>query len=297
MRILKNRLIAVWCFCDNVHQWAKQHLAGIVACCNMDWSKFAPEINLKHLEKKIRVAAVSYLNTKPLIYGFEKGGMKNEIELTFDYPARVAGMLINNEADIGLIPVAAIPRLEEHYIISDYGIGASGPVASVCLFSQVPVNEIEEILLDYQSRTSVALLKILLKEYWQISPALINTVDEFQDQISESTAGLVIGDRALTFRKKAGYVYDLAKAWQDLTGLPFVFAAWVANKKLPETFTSEFNAVTSSGLDHLPEIIRENPFADYDLSVYYSSNIDFKLDDKKKEGLALFLAKLKAHGS
>jgi chorismate dehydratase len=114
------------------------------------------------LAHKIKVGAVSYLNTKPLIYGFEQGMMADEIDLVIDYPANVAKLLVENKIDIGLIPVAAIPLLMEHYIISDYCIGCDGEVASVCLFSQVPINEIETILLDYQSKTSVALLQLLL---------------------------------------------------------------------------------------------------------------------------------------
>ncbi|RYD80725.1 MAG: hypothetical protein EOP53_07625, partial [Sphingobacteriales bacterium] len=87
------------------------------------------------MEQKIRIGAVSYLNTKPLVYGFEKGLMKDEVELFFDYPAKIAAMLLNDEIDVGLIPVAVLPKLKEHHIISDYCIGASQPVASVCLFS------------------------------------------------------------------------------------------------------------------------------------------------------------------
>jgi len=122
--------------------------------------------------RKIKVGAVSYLNTKPLIYGFQQGMMNNEIELIEDYPSSIAGMLLDNVIDVGLVPVAIIPRLKEHHIIGDYCIGTSGEVASVCLFSDVPIEQAEEVLLDYQSRTSVRLAKILLKEYWKVNPLL-----------------------------------------------------------------------------------------------------------------------------
>ena len=241
------------------------------------------------MDKKIRVAAVSYLNTKPLIYGFEHGMMKDEIELVFDYPARVAGMLLNNEADIGLVPVAIIPQLKEYYLISDYCIGAVHPVASVCLFSDVPVNDIKEILLDYQSKTSVALLKILLKECWCVNPVLTHTIDGYLQMIKGSTAGLIIGDRALKQRYRSAYVYDLAEAWQQMTGLPFVFAAWVANKKLPDPILQSFNNATGEGLHHLDEIVASNHFDDYDLYTYYTRNIDYTFDEKKKQAMKLFL--------
>lgn len=108
---------------------------------------------------KIRVGAVSYLNTKPLIYGFEQGKMRDEIDLLIDYPANIASQLINDKIDVGLVPVAILPLLKEHHVVSDYGIACDGEVASVCLFSDVPLHEIRTVLLDYQSRTSVALLK------------------------------------------------------------------------------------------------------------------------------------------
>ena len=104
------------------------------------------------------------MNTKPLLYGIKRHPVINEIELTEDYPARIAQMLIDDEVDVGLIPVAATLRLKEWYINGDYCIGSNGTVASVWIFSEVPMEEIERVYLDYQSRTSVNLAKVLLKE-------------------------------------------------------------------------------------------------------------------------------------
>lgn len=244
------------------------------------------------MEQKIRVGAVSYLNTKPLVYGFEKGLMKEEVELIFDYPAKIAAMLLNDEIDVGLIPVAVLPKLKEHHIISDYCIGASQPVASVCLFSDVPLEEIKEILVDYQSRTSAALLRILLKKYWNIDPVLVDTGNGYQQNIKGTTAGLVIGDRALEQRQHSTYSYDLAEAWLQMTGLPFVFAAWIANKKLPDTFKASFNTATGSGLQHIDEIVQAVNFKAYDMNEYYTKNIDYSLDEKKIAAVRLFLSYL-----
>ena len=232
---------------------------------------------------------MSYLNTKPLVYGFEQGEMEDEIELVFDYPAKVAGMLLNGTIDVGLVPVAMIPQLKESHIISDYCIGAIGPVASVCLFSEVPLKEITHILVDYQSRTSAALLQILLKQHWQIDPVLVNTNIGYQQKIKGTTAGLVIGDRALKQRQHSTYIYDLASAWIEMTGLPFIFAAWVANKKLPEFFERKFNKATGLGLSHLEKIAASVDFPEYDLVQYYTRNIHYTLDDSKKQALQLFL--------
>ncbi|MEO8770788.1 MAG: menaquinone biosynthesis protein [Ferruginibacter sp.] len=247
------------------------------------------------MDRKIRVAAVSYLNTKPLTYGFEKGQMAVQMELIFEYPAKVAAMLLNDEVDIGLIPVAVIPKLKEHHIISDYGIGATGEVASVCLFSNVPIEEIQSVYLDYQSRTSVALLKILLKKYWKISPELIAAEAGYEEKVSGTVAGLVIGDRAFKQRKKSTYMYDLATAWKEMTGLPFLFAAWVSNKKLPADFIANFNKATSLGLNHIDEIVAQNKYEDYDLHQYYTENINYVLDEKKREALTLFLQLLSSN--
>lgn len=244
------------------------------------------------MERKIRVGAVSYLNTKPLVYGFENGAMGGEMELVYDYPARIAGMLLNDEIDIGLVPVAVIPAMAEHHVISDFCIGASQAVASVCLFSDVPISEIKEILVDYQSRTSAALLNVLLKQHWKISPVLSAASSGYQQNIKGFTAGLVIGDRALIQRKQSAYIYDLAEAWQEMTGLPFVFAAWVANKKLPEAFIHSFNEATSIGLKHIEEIAAALDFPEYDMLTYYRTNIDYTLDDSKLKALKLFLSYL-----
>ena len=245
------------------------------------------------MAQKIKVGAVSYLNTKPLIYGFEQGMMQDDIELVIDYPANIADDLINNRIDIGLVPVAIIPLLKEHYIVSDYCIACNGEVASVCLFSDVPLQEIKTILLDYQSRTSVALIKILLEEYWKIEPSLIAAETNYENDICGTTAGLMIGDRALAQRSKNKYVYDLGQAWKEMTGLPFVFAAWVSNKKLPEEFVQQFNAANALGFANLQKVILQNPCTSFDLQTYYTENIKFKLTDNMFAAVKLFLDKLK----
>ncbi len=240
------------------------------------------------------MGAVSYLNTEPLIYGFENGMMADEIELLFDFPANIARELLNNHIDVGLVPVAALPAMQEFYIISDYCIGCDGAVASVCLFSDVPLQDIKTILLDYQSRTSVALLKILIKEHWKITPEFIAAEKGFEQNIKGSTAGLVIGDRAFKQIPVSKYHYDLGLAWKEMTGLPFVFAAWVSNKKLNDAFINDFNAATQQGLLHLATIAKSNHVNGFDMYNYYTNFISYQLDEKKKEALQIFL-KLLSH--
>jgi chorismate dehydratase len=217
--------------------------------------------------------------------------------LVEDYPSKIAQMLIDDEVDIGLIPVAATLWLKEWYIDSDYCIGGDGPVASVCIFSEVPIEEIKKIYLDYQSRTSVNLAKILLKEYWKKDVAFVDaTGEDFRKQIKGTTAGVVIGDRALQQRSQSKYIYDLSEAWKNHTGLPFVFAAWIANKKLPQEFISAFNEANALGLEKIGEVIGENEFAYFDLREYFTSCVSYPLDEEKKKGLELFLKKLRDFG-
>ncbi len=246
------------------------------------------------MQTKIRVGAVSYLNTKPLIYGFEHGMMKREVNLLIDYPSKIAAMLLENTIDVGLVPVAIIPEMKEHYIISDYCIGCNGEVASVCLFSEVPLEKIEKVLLDYQSRSSVALLKVLIKNFWKINVVFEETSGEYQSKILGTTAALVIGDRALQQRKVSPYIYDLGLEWKKYTGLSFVFAAWISNKKLDENFIHLFNDANSFGLNRIGEVVNKNPYETFDLKHYYRDCISFDFDENKRQGLELFLEKLKS---
>jgi chorismate dehydratase len=241
------------------------------------------------------VAAVSYLNTKPLLYGIRHHDVMNDIELIEDYPSKIAQLLIDDKVDVGLIPVAATTKLASWQIVSDYCIGCDGAVASVCLFSEVPIEQITKVILDYQSRTSVNLAKILLKEYWQKKVGFIDaTGEDFRKEIKGSTAGVVIGDRALEQRLHSKYIYDLGEAWKAHTGLPFVFAAWIANKELPQEFIQKFNEANGNGLLHLDEVVTNSNSPYFDLTSYFTKNIDYRLDDKKRKALQLFLEKLAA---
>jgi chorismate dehydratase len=214
------------------------------------------------------------------------------IALLEDYPARIAEMLLNDEIDVGLVPVVIIPRLKGAHIITDYCIGAAGEVASVAIFSETPIENIEKVLMDYQSRTSVRLARLLLQEYWKKDVVIEDGGPDFRSQIGGTTAGVVIGDRALEQRRISAYNYDLGAAWKAHTGLPFVFAAWVANKKLDEAFEDAFNRANGFGVSHIEEVVAEHPFAAYDLHTYYTKNISYRLTTEKRKGLDLFLQKI-----
>jgi chorismate dehydratase len=182
--------------------------------------------------------------------------------------------------------------LKESFIITDYCIGAVNEVASVALFSEVTMDQIKTVLLDYQSRSSVNLAKILFKEYWKKEVILQDAKEDFRLDIKGNVAGIVIGDRALEQAKTSAYMYDLASAWINFTGLPFVFAAWVANKPLGVDFEDAFNRANAYGIKHIDEVVVELGVQPFDLKKYYTKNISYELTASKRKGLALFLEKL-----
>lgn len=234
---------------------------------------------------KIRVSAVSYTNTKPFVYGLQHSGILDKIELSLDIPSDCALKLIENNADIGLVPVAALSMIPEAQIISDYCIGADGMVNSVFIFSQKPIEEIKTFRPDTQSRTSNGLAGVLFKHHWKIQPQTAN---------GNADAFVEIGDRTFGKRNKYPFVYDLAEEWKKFTGLPFVFATWTANKAIDKDFLTEFNAALKYGLDHTDLVISDiERRDDFDMQDYLTHKISYTLDDRKHEALQKYLELLR----
>ncbi|MCB9284477.1 MAG: menaquinone biosynthesis protein [Lewinellaceae bacterium] len=239
----------------------------------------------------LNVTAVSYLNTKPFLYGIFRKRMEHQIHLELDIPSICARKLASGEADLGLVPVAVLPSLPTPHLVSDYCIGAIGAVKTVCVFSEAPIDRITHLYLDYHSRTSVELVQILLREHWKVSPVLIPAQPGFEQQIQGTHAALIIGDRAIGQEERYSYVYDLGQAWMDFTGLPFVFAAWVSNKPLDPGFIAEFNEALKAGIESIPQLIYliPPPSPTFDLETYFTRYISYPLDEEKQKGLELFL--------
>jgi chorismate dehydratase len=211
-----------------------------------------------------------------------------------DIPSVCAQKLILGKADIGLVPVAVLPEIKNHTIISDYCIGADGPVNSVLLLSEVPLHKIKTILLDYQSRTSVILARILAMHFWKINPEWLPTIENYESQIKGTQAGVVIGDRAFSLKEKFLYTYDLSSEWKKFTNLPFVFACWVSNQNPDKTFLHEFNLALKDGLNHIDLVAEQESkpsFSKEKIKEYLNQSIDFRFDNRKKEALQLFLTK------
>lgn len=240
-----------------------------------------------------RIAIVNYLNTKPFLYGLKHAAYSTEFELQEIMPSLCAQWYQEKKVDISLVPVGALSEFPDQ-MINQYGIASDGPVASVCLLSEVPLSEIKYLILDYQSRTSVTLLRILLDQYWQLSPVIQEGYAGFESSIRGETAGLVIGDRAIQLKNKFPYIFDLGQTWKDFTGLPFVYAVWLKNGHIPGPQIKKFNEALQNGLEHidliLPEIQGYDPVF---LKSYFSENIKYDLRPEYLEGLHLFYTKRK----
>jgi chorismate dehydratase len=240
--------------------------------------------------KKIKISAVSYTNTKPFLYGIQHTDIINKIDLSLDIPADCAQKLIDGSVDIGLIPVAATLDLPQWEIVSDYCIGAVGAVNSVFIFSNCEIHGVKELQLDPESRSSNNLAMVLMKNYWKIQPELVTDAANYSRSTNIETAFVQIGDRTFGKKDKFPFVYDLAEEWQKFTGLPFVFAAWIANKTIPQDFIDEFNKSLQYGLDHRAELFSELPERnDFDVQDYLMNKINFELTEDKKKALYLFL--------
>ena len=237
---------------------------------------------------KIRVSAVSYTNTYPFLNGIRKSKVMDQIDLSVDYPSACAQKVIDDEADMGIIPTAALLSLPEYYINTDFCIGTEGAVDSVFIFSK-PITEVETLKLDKQSRTSNGLARVLLKNYWKKDIQLIT-----DDGGIEPDAYVLIGDRTFGKKNSVPYVYDLGEEWFNFTGLPFAFALWVSNKKLPDSFVEQFNEALAYGVEHATDVIAGLPeFEGFDYTKYLTQHLNFHLTDKKREAVQLYLRYLK----
>lgn len=233
---------------------------------------------------KIKISAVAYTNSKPFIYGIEHSDVINQIDLSLDIPSDCATKLIDGQVDVGLIPVAAIPHVPNANIVASYCIGSIGAVNSVFIFSSVPVDKIRTVKLDKHSRTSNNLAKVLLKFHWK------QEVEFTTDLSAETDAMVLIGDRTFGKKDQFPYWYDMGEEWMKFTGLPFVYAAWVANKALPASFKNDFDQALKLGLDSRRIVIDALPALDnFDLDDYLMNKLDFDLTKEKREALNRFL--------
>lgn len=199
---------------------------------------------------------------------------------------------------MGIIPVATLPLVPNGHIVGNYCISAENEVYTVALFSNHPIGEACNVHLDLHSRTSAALTRILASTIFKHSPNFINGLPLFQrDQSNENQSislddcYLLIGDKVFEYEHLFKYKMDLALTWKKETGLPFVFAAWISNKNLPQTWVKEFDYALSLGVNHISDVTRsiQNEYPNIPVQEYLSRYIQFALTPQKRKSIEYFL--------
>lgn len=222
-----------------------------------------------------------------------KGEQKAKYHLDFTTPACCADAVRHGEVDVGIIPSIEYQRIEGLRILPGLSIASKGVVKSVLLFGKAPIERLQTIAVDNSSRTSVALLKILVSKFYARTVRYIPAAPQPAGMLAKADAALVIGDPALLYDGRVPHVYDLAAEWKRFTGLPFVFAVWAgrADGRMGR-FCEDFQASRDYGLAHMDDIAREyGPRLNLrpeEVKVYLTQNIDYSLDEENCRGLRLF---------
>jgi chorismate dehydratase len=242
-----------------------------------------------------RISASSYSNTAPLIWSFLYGANRGKYELILDNaPARSAELLANKRIDAALVPVIEYQRTENVLLVPDVCVGAKERVRSVCLVTKgEDLKDVKSIALDVSSRTSVALTKIIFREFLDSEPNYQTAKPNLTKMLLDSDCALLIGDPSLTIDETKYRKFDLAETWKSFTGFGFVFAMWMANREKAEVAkTIDFAAARDESLRHLNEIVSnyeaEIPLAREDFKKYLSENISYSIDANMQKGLELF---------
>lgn len=249
---------------------------------------------------KLRVGIVNFLNSKPLAWGFLKGHHADLFAATYHPPAMVARLLGQGALDIGLIPSVEVQRIPGLKILPDLCVASTHEVKSVILVSRGPLEQVRRVALDQNSRTSVALLRILLQERG-IHPEYLHERPDPERMLAEADAALLIGDPALKVERDKYHVIDLAAEWHALTGLPFVFAVWAVRSgvdlpDLPFYFKSSLRYGLSSVDTLSREAAAELGLDSADVRSYLTENLHYFLRQEELAGLEEFYRRAHAHG-
>ena len=250
--------------------------------------------------RRLRISAISYLNTAPLMWGFEHGKAGEDFEISYTVPSQCAAELAAGSADIGIIPAAAYTTVADLLVIPGVAIAARQAVRSILLVSKVPLEKIQTVALDTSSLTSTALIKVLFSRWWGGQRKFMAMEPDVDDMLRHADAGMVIGDPALKVDRSRYFAYDLAEEWARLTGQPFVFAFWAVRQgALAEASSSlDLAKVFQSSRDHglqpgnLERIAKEWAprvgLSEADVKQYLTANIHYYLDPACLSGLQLF---------
>jgi chorismate dehydratase len=252
-------------------------------------------MNQKPERRLPRIAASSYLNTAPLIWSFIHSTQRNAVELLIDTaPARCAEMLSRGEVDAALVPVIEYQRLDDVVIVPDVCVGSRSAVRSVVLVSRVNnLKKVKRVALDESSRTSVALVKIVFREFLGFEPEWQSSPPDLKSMLARADAALIIGDPAMKIPRDQFRVFDLATLWHEYTGFGFVFAMWMVRKDNVETVRAiDFAAARDEGLAHLDDIAarygRQIGLSPKEIKQYLTQNISLGMDEEMKKGLELY---------
>ncbi|MFN0195755.1 MAG: menaquinone biosynthetic enzyme MqnA/MqnD family protein [Planctomycetaceae bacterium] len=243
-------------------------------------------------QKNLRIGAVSYLNSKPLIEGLSE--LLPDADLILDYPSRLADDLSAGLLDVALIPSIEVFRNRSLEVISNACVAARGPVLSVKLYSRVPWGEIDTLALDEGSRTSAALARIMLAERFGVHPQCVSLPVESEISSAQTDAVLLIGDRAMQKAPREFLAtWDLGEEWMTWTGLPFVFALWAARTGEDLTRVEDgLQLARDRGVQSTDEIAqREAPLLGISAELattYLNENLHFRMGDAERSGLRLF---------
>lgn len=250
--------------------------------------------------KRLRISAISYLNTAPLMWDFEHGSAGAAFDIAYTLPAQCAASLRDGAADIGIIPAAAYCSVPDLAVIPGVAIASRRAVRSILLVSKVPLEDIQTVALDTSSMTSVALTKVLFARWWGGQRTFAEMAPDIEQMLEQHDAGLVIGDPALQIDRSRYITYDLAEEWIRFTGKPFVFAFWAVRQAALRDAASDTDlaALFQQSRDHglVPEnvdrIAREWAprlgLTEAAVGDYLTHSIHYSLDVECLAGLRLF---------
>lgn len=246
------------------------------------------------IKETINLSAVEYLNTKPFIEGLRRYRFEPPIMISQDTPAQCSEKLQRGKADIGIVPVADFQSLKGFRKITRWGIGADGAVESVLLVSNGPIESLDTIYLDYQSRTSNQLMRILLDEFYGYHPQLLTSRPGYLEKLPSGAGAVVIGDRALNFAREYAFTYDLSQSWKEMTGLPFVFAIWVASDKVTSVMEEDLSNAFAVGMARRSEVAQmySGQYPGLDVYHYLTQCIRYDISETFEAGMELFLEKI-----
>src|SRR5262245_31883826 len=247
---------------------------------------------------KPSIAASSYLNAAPLCYSFVYGEQRDRcLFLSDESPARCAELLAAGQADAALIPVIEYQRIAGLKVAPGACVASKTSVRSVLLASKKPIQQVRSVALDTSSRTSAALVQIILQHFYGISAAYATARPKLTEMLESNDAALMIGDPAMLIDRSGLHVYDLAEEWRNHTRLPFVFAFWAVRSDSKawqgaEANGIDFRAARLEGIAHSKELARiyseRLALATEELFSYLTENISYDLDEESLRGLRLY---------